>query len=77
MSKLDKFEEYVIAPGETISELLEVNCMTQLDLANKTGINNKPPPKPEAFDIPAAMNIEKNPNMTGHFTGKIESCLHL
>ena len=41
MSKLDKFEEYVIAPGETISELLEVNCMTQLDLANKTGINKK------------------------------------
>lgn len=41
MSKLDKLEEYVIAPGETISELLEVNCMTQLDLANKTGINKK------------------------------------
>lgn len=41
MSKLDKFEEYVIAPGETILELLEVNCMTQLDLADKTGINKK------------------------------------
>lgn len=41
MSKLDKIEEYVIAPGETILELLEVNCMTQLDLADKTGINKK------------------------------------
>ena len=41
MSKLDKFEEYVIAPGETILELLEVNCMTQLDLSDKTGINKK------------------------------------
>lgn len=41
MSKFYKLEEYVIAPGETILELLEVNCMTQLDLANKTGINKK------------------------------------
>ena len=41
MSKLDKLEEYVIAPGETILELLEVNCMTQLDLSDKTGINKK------------------------------------
>ena len=41
MSKLDKFEEYIIAPGETIMELLEVNCMTQLDLSDKTGINKK------------------------------------
>lgn len=41
MSNLDKFEEYVIAPGDTILELLESNCMTQLDLANKTGIHKK------------------------------------
>lgn len=41
MSNLNKYEEYVIAPGETILELLEVNCMTQLDLADKTGINKK------------------------------------
>lgn len=41
MSELDKLNEYVVAPGETILELLEVNCMTQLDLANKTGINKK------------------------------------
>ena len=41
MSNLDKYEEYVIAPGETILELLDTNCMTQLDLANKTGINKK------------------------------------
>ncbi len=41
MSKFDKLEEYVIAPGETISELLETNCMTQLDLASKLGINKK------------------------------------
>lgn len=39
MSK--EFKEYVIAPGETILELLEVHGMTQLDLANKTGINKK------------------------------------
>jgi len=38
---MDKFKEYVIAPGETILELLEVNCMTQIDLANKTGISKK------------------------------------
>jgi len=41
MSKLSRFEEYIIAPGETILELLEVNCMSQLDLADKTGINKK------------------------------------
>ena len=41
MSKLNKFEEYIIAPGETILELLEANCMNQLDLADKTGINKK------------------------------------
>ncbi len=41
MSNFNKFEEYVIAPGETILELLEVNCMSQLDLADKTGINKK------------------------------------
>lgn len=39
MNKIN--EEYVIAPGETISELLEVNSMTQLDLAMKLGINKK------------------------------------
>jgi len=41
MSKLNRFKEYVIAPGETILELLEVNCMSQLDLADKTGVNKK------------------------------------
>lgn len=41
MSNLKEFEEYVIAPGETILELLEVNCMNQLDLSDKTGINKK------------------------------------
>ena len=41
MSELDKLNEYVVAPGKTILELLEVNCMTQLDLANKTGVNKK------------------------------------
>ena len=39
MSKVK--HEYIIAPGETILELLEVNSMTQLDLALKTGINKK------------------------------------
>ena len=42
---------------------------------NKTGINNKPPPKPEALDIPAATNIDKKPNKTAPLIGKIESCL--
>ena len=41
MSKIKEFVEYVIAPGETILELLEVHNMTQRDLANKTGINKK------------------------------------
>lgn len=41
MSKLSKYEEYVVSPGQTIEELLESNCMTQLDLASKTGINKK------------------------------------
>ena len=35
------YNEYVIAPGETILELLESNGMSQLDLAYKTGINKK------------------------------------
>ena len=35
------FDEYVVAPGETILELLETTCMTQIDLSNKTGINKK------------------------------------
>lgn len=35
------FNEYVIAPGETILELLETNCMSQIDLSNKTGISRK------------------------------------
>ncbi len=35
------FDEYIIAPGETILEMLEANSMTQLDLAYKTGINKK------------------------------------
>ena len=38
---MSKFEEYVIAQGETIVELLEANCMTQLDLAAKMGITKK------------------------------------
>ncbi len=33
--------KFVVSPGETILELLETNCMTQLDLSNKTGINKK------------------------------------
>ncbi len=41
MSKLSEFDEYVIAPGETILELLEANCMTQLDLSDKTGMSKK------------------------------------
>lgn len=35
------YNGYVVAPGETILDLLEANCMTQLDLASKTGMNKK------------------------------------
>ena len=41
MSKLDMFNDYVIAPGQTITELLETYNITQLELANKTGISKK------------------------------------
>lgn len=41
MSKLDRLNEYVIAPGDTILELLEVNSMTQQDLSYKTGMTKK------------------------------------
>lgn len=38
---MNKYNEYLIAPGETIKELLESNSMSQLDLSYKTGINKK------------------------------------
>lgn len=41
MSKRYELNEYVIVPGDTILELLELNSMTQLDLSDKTGINKK------------------------------------
>ena len=41
MSKRYESNEYVIVPGDTILELLELNSMTQLDLSDKTGINKK------------------------------------
>lgn len=41
MSNIYEINEYIIAPGETILELLESNSMTQLDLSDKTGINKK------------------------------------
>lgn len=41
MSKKNMFNQYVIPPGETIKELLEVNGMKEIDLVNKTGINIK------------------------------------
>lgn len=37
----EQFNEYVIVPGKTILELLETNSMTQIDLAEKTGIHKK------------------------------------
>ena len=37
MSKRYELNEYVIVPGDTILELLELNSMTQLDLSDKTG----------------------------------------
>lgn len=41
MSKINYYDEYVIAPGETILELLEAKYMTQLDLASQTGMSKK------------------------------------
>ena len=41
MNKYDKFNEYVIAPGQTIIELLETNNITLKELANKIGISKK------------------------------------
>ena len=41
MSKKRIFNEYIIAPGETIVELLETYSMSQLDLADKMGISKK------------------------------------
>ena len=41
MNKYDKFNEYVIAPGQTIIELLETNNITLKELANKIGIGKK------------------------------------
>ena len=38
---IEKFNEYVIAPGQTIIELLEINNITQLELVSKTGISQK------------------------------------
>ncbi len=39
--KENKFDEYLIVPGNTILDLLEVNGMTQLDLASKIGVSKK------------------------------------
>ena len=42
LSKINSvFNEYVIAPGQTIIELLESNNITQSELASKSGINKK------------------------------------
>lgn len=41
MSKLNKDIGYIVPPGGTIQELLNASSITQLDLANKTGINKK------------------------------------
>lgn len=41
MSKFKEFSEYVIAPGDTILELLEVKGMTKLDLADKMSVDIK------------------------------------
>ena len=41
MSKNNKFNEYIIAPGETILELLKVNSMNQLYLVSKIGITEE------------------------------------
>lgn len=41
MSKKYELNEYIVVPGDTILELLELNSMTQLDLSDKTGINKK------------------------------------
>ena len=77
MSELDKLNEYVVAPGETILELLEVNCMTQLDLANKTGINKKTINESINGKAPittsTALKLEYVFNMPASFWNNLES----
>lgn len=77
MSNLDKYEEYVIAPGETILELLDANCMTQLDLANKTGINKKTINEiikgKAPITISTALKLEYVFNIPASFWNKLES----
>lgn len=77
MSNLKKFEEYIIAPGETLLELLETNCMTQLDLANKTGITKKTINeiiKGKAPITPAtALKLEYVFNISASFWNNLES----
>lgn len=41
MSKYEFNDVYLIIPGETILEFLEINCMSRLDLAIKLGMSKK------------------------------------
>ncbi len=40
-SKYENFNEYIIPPGETLKDHLEAFEMTEVDLANKTGLSKK------------------------------------
>ena len=35
------FPDYAVAPGETLSEVIESLCMTQKELATKTGLTEQ------------------------------------
>ena len=41
MSRYEFNDVYLIIPGETILEFLEINCMSRLDLAIKLGMSKK------------------------------------
>ena len=77
MNKNNKFNEYVIAPGETILELLEINSMNQLDLASKIGITKETINKIIKGSVPItteiALKLERAFNIPESFWNNLES----
>lgn len=77
MSKNNKFNEYILAPEETILELLEVNSMNQLDLASKIGITkeivNKIINGSAPITTELALKIENEFNIPTSFWSNLES----
>lgn len=72
-----KFDEYVICPGDTILELLDSACMTQIDLSNKTGINKKTINEiikgKAPITVSTAIKLEYVFNLSASFWNNLES----